>query len=176
MQKASPYAMGLLHVLCRYFSDVNKFPNMLVHTAYQAFSNNNIIRAVEMHMRMHQVVNYGKVVCVCDACCSHSSFRTFQHSHDGRRQGHSCIRRKPVNALRLHFPKYYARGNIYDCQDCSNVGAARRNEINIIIFMAHFHCVAQISRTISTIFTDFSTSHQQIPLTLYANISLWNYY
>lgn len=72
---------------CMCFADIfrrKQIPKICLCTLHISILNNNIIRAVEMHMRMHQVVNYGKVVCVCDACCiygmTHSSFRTFQHS------------------------------------------------------------------------------------------------
>lgn len=79
-------------------------------TKHISIPNNNIIRAVEMHMRMHQVVNYRKVVCVC-VCLIHSSFRTFQHDDDGvGHEGH----RNEEKASKCTFPKYYARGNIYD--------------------------------------------------------------
>lgn len=105
---------GIVACALQIFSDVNKFPNMLVYIAYQHSEQQHYSCGRDAHENASSSKLWKSRVSVCDACCSHSSFRTFQHyTHDGIFGG--SIKRKPVNALRLHFPKYYALGNIYDC-------------------------------------------------------------
>lgn len=159
--------MILLHVLCRYISGRKQISRYAcVYIAYQHSEQQHYSCGRDAHENASSSKLWKSRV--CDACCvrmTHSSFRTFQHSPTGMRKASKCTPATLSPNIMLE--------EIFMIARCSST--ARRNEINIIeIFIAHFHCVAQISENYLNYFTDFGTLANS--LDTLANISLRNYY